>query len=148
MHTIIPAAVLRRVYDVAPERLFDMWTTPETLQRFLGPRDGRISAIEMDVREGGGYRIGMRLPDGEVWTVKGTYRIVRRPEKLQMTWVWEEDDVRDEHETLLTIDFLQHGNGTELVLTHERFATEESRAGHTRGWTEILETLGEMVKAP
>jgi hypothetical protein len=35
-------------------------------------------------------------------------------------------------------------NATDLELVHEKFATEQSRDGHTGGWTAILAKLGEV----
>lgn len=145
MQATIPAAVLRRTYDVPPEHLYEMWTTPQLAQQFLGPNDVEVSDVEMDVRVGGGYRIVMKMADGEPWTVKGTYHVVQPPNRLQMTWVWEETDAADEHETLLTLEFNPLGTGTELVLTHEQFASEESRAGHTRGWEAILDQMASRL---
>ena len=45
------------------------------------------------------------MADGERWNVRGTYREVRPPERLVMTWRWEEDKPEDEHDTLLTLEF-------------------------------------------
>ena len=49
-----------------------------------------------------------------------------------MTWRWEEDKPEDEHDTLLTLEFNEVDDGTELVLTHERFASVESRDSHAK----------------
>ena len=63
-----------------------------------------------------------------------------------MTWLWEEDDPADEHETLLTLEFNEVGDETELVLTHERFASTESRDRHAEGWTAVLTQLEPVVR--
>jgi uncharacterized protein YndB with AHSA1/START domain len=73
--------------------------------------------------------------------VRGEYRDVQRPKRLSMTWRWEEDNPADEYDTLLTLEFLDRGGKTELVLTHEQFATAESRNNHKEGWTAILDQL-------
>jgi uncharacterized protein YndB with AHSA1/START domain len=141
MHSTIPAIVIRRTYDVPPERVFEAWTTPELAKQFLGPNDVNAPEVSMDVRVGGSYHIIMQMADGERWRVGGVYRDVQRPKRLQMTWRWQEDNPADEHETLLTLEFNPHEGGTELVLTHEQLASEESRAGHERGWEAITEQL-------
>jgi uncharacterized protein YndB with AHSA1/START domain len=84
----------------------------------------------------------MLMADGERWNVGGTYREVSPPERLVMTWRWEEDKPEDEHDTLLTLEFNEHDGGTELILTHEQFASAESRDSHQEGWTQIMEQLG------
>ncbi|HEX3369896.1 MAG TPA: SRPBCC domain-containing protein [Candidatus Cybelea sp.] len=142
---IAPALVLRRTYAAPRQRVFDAWTTPELAVKFLGPSDVTVPEIQMDVRTGGTYKIGMLMTDGERWYVGGTYREVRPPERLVMTWRWEEDKPEDEHESLLTLEFNERDGGTELVLTHEQFATDESRDGHEKGWAEILDKLGTLL---
>lgn len=140
-----PALVLRRTYKASPDTLFSAWTTPESARHFMGPEDVTIPEIEMDVRVGGAYRITMLLGDGERMVVRGVYREVRRPDRLSMTWQWEEDDPSQAHETLLSLDFHDRGGETEVVLTHENFASVESRGRHEHGWTSILDNLQRAV---
>ena len=140
----VPAIVLRRTYHVPRQRVFDAWTKPEMTAKFLRPDDG-TSEAEMDVRTGGAYRITMIQPDGERMIVRGTYRDVRAPERLSMTWSWEEDDPAEEHVSLLTLEFNEADGGTELVLTHDQFASVESRDRHERGWTAIVDQLATVL---
>ncbi|HEY4433817.1 MAG TPA: SRPBCC domain-containing protein [Candidatus Cybelea sp.] len=142
---IAPALVLRRTYAAPRQRVFDAWTTPELAVKFLGPDGVTVPEVQMDVRTGGSYKIGMQMSDGERWYVGGTYREVRPPERIVMTWRWEEDKPEDEHESLLTLEFNERDGGTELVLTHERLASDESRDGHEKGWAAILEKLGTVL---
>ena len=139
--TAVPALVLRRTYNVPPQRLFDAWTTPAIAATFLGPGDVTVPEIEMDVRPGGTYRIVMVKADGERLPVTGTYREVRPPERLSMTWRWEEDNPADEYDTILTLEFNPVAGGTEVVLTHAQIATAESRENHAHGWGLILDQL-------
>jgi len=141
----VPAIVLRRTYKASRERVFDAWTTPEIASTFFGPGEVVARDIKMDVREGGSYSITMDRPDGEKLLVRGKYREVRRPERLSMTWSWEEDDPKDEIESLLTLDFGEKDGGTELVLTHAQLASVESADRHKEGWTAILDQLSAIV---
>ncbi len=140
-----PALVLRRIYAAPRQRVFDAWTKPELAMMFLGTGGVTVAEAQMDVRAGGSYNIVMLMPDGERWKVRGTYREVRPPERLSMTWRWEEDKPEDEHDTLLTLEFNEVHDGTELVLTHERFASVESRDSHEKGWAAIMEQLGAVL---
>ncbi|HEY9085062.1 MAG TPA: SRPBCC domain-containing protein [Candidatus Tyrphobacter sp.] len=141
----VPALVLRRTYKATRERVFAAWTTPEIAETFLGPGDTTIPDIQMDVRPGGTYRITMLLADGERMVVKGMYREVIAPKRLSMTWCWEEENPADERDTLLSLDFNDIDGETELVLTHEQFATAESRDRHEHGWTLIADQLASVV---
>ena len=95
----------------------------------------------MDVRTGGTYRIVM-VRNGERLPVTGTYREVRAPERLSMTWRWEEVDPAEEYDSLLTLEFNPVAGGSELVLMHEQLSSVESRDRHEEGWTMIVDQLG------
>jgi uncharacterized protein YndB with AHSA1/START domain len=143
--TAVPALVLSRVYDTTPERLFEAWTDPHALAKFLGPGNVKAIDIKTDPRVGGSYSLVMVLENGERLPVGGVYREVQRPSRLSMTWRWQEDRPEDEIDTLLTLEFIVRGGKTELVLTHEQLASVESRANHEEGWTAILDELARVL---
>lgn len=143
-----PALVLRRVYAAPRQRVFDAWTTPALAVRFLATGDVTVPEAHMDVRTGGRYTIVMRMPDGERWNVVGVYREVSPPERLCMTWRWQEDDPNDEYDTLLTLQFNEVDGGTELVLTHEQFASADSRDRHREGWAKIMAQADAVIAGP
>lgn len=74
-----------RQFDATPERVWQMWTQPDQLQKWWGPEGLTAPVVRMDAREGGTYLYSKRSPDGlEQWTT-GTYREVSPPERLVMT---------------------------------------------------------------
>lgn len=139
--TVVPALVIRRTYSASPERVYEAWTDPKLAQQFLCPAGMTAPEVQMDVRTGGKFRIVMMLPSGEPYVAYGVYRDVQPNKRLSMTWQWEEENPADEHESLLTIEFNAHGSGTELILTHEKLASVESRESHAHGWNSIVEKL-------
>ena len=50
-------------------------------------------------------------------------------------------------ETLVTVEFLEQGESTELVLTHERLPHAEAVEGHRQGWTACMEVLSNYIEA-
>ena len=136
--TVVPALVIRRTYAASPQRVYEAWTDPELAKQFLCPAGMTTGDVQLDVRTGGAYRIEMLKPDGEPYVAYGVYREVVPASRLSMTWQWQEENPADEHESLLTLEFRPHNGGTELILTHERLASLESRAGHEHGWTSML----------
>jgi len=60
------------------------------------------------------------------------------PEKLVYTWAWEDGSVTG---TMVTVEFRDLGNETEVVLTHERFTDTEWRDKHNAGWNGCLVRL-------
>jgi hypothetical protein len=48
----------------------------------------------------------------------------------------------------MTVECLKRGERTEIVLTHSRFASVESRDNHVRGWSAAVESLAKFVEKP
>jgi uncharacterized protein YndB with AHSA1/START domain len=138
---------LTRRFDAPPERVFDAWTDPELLRRWFaaGP-DWETPEAEVDLREGGRYKLSMRDPhSGNVHTVGGEYTEISRPDRLAYTWKWETEGDSDESRVL--VEFNADGGATELVLTHTALASQESRANHEHGWDACLDNLESRVIA-
>jgi len=135
---------LRRIFKAPREKVFRAWTDPEELKKWWGPEGYATPSAEVDLRVGGKYRLGMRkLPDGEIFYLSGIYREVRPPESLVYTWRWE---AQPEHgETLVTVEFREVRDSTEVVLTHERFPTQKARDDHNRGWSGCLDRLAKLL---
>ncbi|OGL22969.1 MAG: hypothetical protein A3G97_09945 [Candidatus Rokubacteria bacterium RIFCSPLOWO2_12_FULL_69_21] len=135
---------LTRTFAAPREKVFRAWTDPEEVKKWFHPPGYETPSAEIDLRVGGKYRLGMRkLPDGEVFYLSGSYREVRRPERLVYTWQWEaEPELGD---TLVTVQFHDRGGSTEVVLTHELFPTEKARQEHERGWSGGLDNLAKIL---
>ena len=132
--------VLRRTVNAPRNYVFDAWLTPEIMREFMGPGGTTVGDLSVDARVGGAYRITMNTPQGPM-VVGGVYREIIKPERIQCTWKWEEANPADEHDTLLTLEFIERGSQTEVVLTHENFKSNESRDSHEHGWNAILDQL-------
>ena len=130
---------IRRLIAASPEKVFQAWTQPEHLMRWFAPSDEFTTQAEIDLREGGSYRVKMKAPDGTVHDLHGTYREVLPPRKLVYTWRWATEP---EHgETLVTVEFHEREGKTELVLTHQQFPGSKAREEHTKGWSGCLDRL-------
>ena len=145
---------ITRVFDAPRELVFKAWTDPDQFKQWFGAAacDGAsLRSVKVDARVGGKYRLQMRQANGEYFTSVGTYREVKPPERIVFTWEFEKDGSGDEFgeveppEMLVTVEFKARGKQTELILTHEKFATTQSRDGHNEGWNRCLNALGEFV---
>jgi uncharacterized protein YndB with AHSA1/START domain len=145
--------VVRRLLNATPELAFQAWTSAEHIQQWMRPEPGMVVPLaSMDLRVGGKFRIQMKMPDGEFFTAVGVFKEVKAPERLAYTWDWEKDGSGAEFgeaegkPSLITVEFLKRGDRTEMVLTHSRFATVESRDSHARGWGKIAESFAMFVE--
>ena len=137
---------LSRTFEASREKVFDAWTRPESLRTWWGLTEGYSTPIvEVDLRVGGRYRLGMSPPDeDQIHTVGGGFEQVLPPEKLVYTWAWEAEDDQagpTQQATRVTVEFFDRDGLTELVLTHELFPDEETSQQHRTGWSSMLERL-------
>jgi len=145
--------ILKRMLNAPPERAFKAWTSAEHIQQWMRPEPGMVVPLaSMDLRVGGKFRIQMKNPDGEFFTAVGVFKEVKAPERLVYTWDWEKDGSGAEFgevegkPSLMTVEFLKRGEGTELVLTHSRFASVQSRDHHAQGWSRGVESFAKFVE--
>jgi len=127
---------IRRIFRAPVAAVYAAWTDPAQVSCWMGPSDafGPTDAT-IDLRVGGRYRFVMHAPDGETHRVGGEFRAIVPDRKLVYTWAWESTP---ERESLVTVEFRAASEGTELVLTHERFADAPARDRHADGWTGCL----------
>jgi uncharacterized protein YndB with AHSA1/START domain len=118
-------------------KVFAAWTTPEILAQWFAPGARSPRPELLDTRPGGKYRIVMQGAE-DAPTAVGEYRDVITNEKLVFTWGWEGDPSQP---TLVTVTFADNGEGTDVVLVHERFPTAETCEHHRMGWQAIMDKM-------
>ena len=133
--------VLRRAFTASRQRVFRAWIEPEALESWFKPKGKSVTVRSLEARVGGSFRFD--LEDGG--SIVGTYLHIGPPEKLVFTWSGEAIQGR---ETVVTLDFLDQGPVTEVVLTHERLSTPELRALVEGGWPSLLDALAEILSSP
>jgi uncharacterized protein YndB with AHSA1/START domain len=138
--------VLTRVFNAPRHLVFEAWTKKEHLDRWCAPRGFTIPSSGGDFRIGGKWHTRMIRPDGEPFPVHGVYREIVPNELLVFTHIWDEDDPKDEHETVVTVRFADEGGKTKVTLEQTNFKSIESRDGHNGGWSECLDKLGELLE--
>ena len=134
-----PIVEVRRTIRASQQRVFEAWTQTEKLKAWHAPGPLTVSFAEIDLRKGGKYCIHMTEPDGKEHRVSGEYREIDAPRKIVYTWGWDGDHpVKD---SVVTIEFNDLGNATEVVLRHAGITYVPEREGHAKGWTSILDKL-------
>lgn len=138
-HALAPEEVLEitRVLEAPRTLVFKLWESPEHIARWWGPETCWLETIEMDFRVGGAWRFLMRNGHGLDHRISGEYREIRPPERLSFTYV----NAYDQHEMLVTIDFLERGEKTEMRFRQAPFLNVSERDGHKEGWSSTLDLL-------
>jgi uncharacterized protein YndB with AHSA1/START domain len=139
---------MTRVFN-APRRLvFDAWTKPELLKRWLGVRGGWSFAVcEVDLKVGGAYRFVWRGPDGTEMGMGGVYREIAKPERLVSTEKF--DEAWYEGEAVDTLVLVERDGKTTATLTM-LCATQEVRdsvlkSGMEGGVAESYDVLDKVL---
>ena len=131
--------LIERIFDAPRELVFRVWTTPEHLMRWWGPKDYRAVAYEMDFRPGGAYRSCIEAPDGARSWMSGVYQEIVAPERIVMTFGWDADRILGV-ENVVTVTFASTAGGRTLFRFHQTpFGSIAARDSHFGGWSELLD---------
>ena len=133
---------LSRLIRAPREEVFEAWTDPALLKEWWGPGPVTCPEAEIDLREGGAYRLANLEPDGSITWISGRFERIRKPEELVYTW---KVSILPAESTLVRVRFLPHPQGCELVLTHDRFAVEAVRDMHLQGWNGCIDKLEALL---
>jgi uncharacterized protein YndB with AHSA1/START domain len=137
-----PNLTIRRIFPAARPKVFRAWTSPQALQKWFKPFGNSIIVGYFDLRVGGSFRFDYQLPGRPTSSVTGTYLEIVEPQKLAFTW---SSPVTGDKDTLITVQFEERDNGTEVILTHSRFPREEMVEAHLQGWQSAIEELGRAL---
>ena len=130
--------LVRRRIRATPERLFEAWTTPARLLRWWGPHDVECIAAQADLRVGGRYRLGNRMPDGGTIWIEGEFERIEPPRLLIFSWRLAHSSIAAER---VTVRFEPRAEATEVIVMHERISDAVTRERHLRWWRGCLDKL-------
>ena len=134
-----------RVFDASPERLWREWTEPERFSDWFGGVQSEIplSSVEMDVREGGAWRLTMLADRGEIlW--HGEYHEVVEPSRVVFTITDVPPPAADYH--LITVDLVDLGDGrTEMRFEQRGPMPEEQVEAAGAGWGGFFDRIAERL---
>jgi uncharacterized protein YndB with AHSA1/START domain len=124
-----PVVIFRRVIKAPPELVFRMYTEPEHLRRWWGPRHLALVVCDIDLRVGGRYRLVHRTPDGQEFGFYGQYRVIEPPHRLVKTFVYEGTP---DNEAVDTFTFEPVGEGTLITCrtVHSSIAARDAHVAY------------------
>jgi len=141
------AFVITRVIKAPREKVFDVFTNPDHLAQWWGPRGFTTSTFEMDVRPGGRWRYIMHGPDGTDYDNRIVYTEVVRPERLVYVHSHDIDDDPLQFNSSITFEDVEGGT---LVTLRVTASSEEQREdmisfGAVEGGTQTLARADEFL---
>jgi uncharacterized protein YndB with AHSA1/START domain len=134
---------IERTYQAPIEDVFDAWTSPEVMRRWLHPApDWATPEADVDLRVGGQVNVVMRRPDGSPAGAQGEYTLIDRPHRLVMRWVFDDDPSNEQR---LDLTFTQSGATTTVLLVNTGISTDERRDNQDWGWRGCLLELERLL---
>jgi uncharacterized protein YndB with AHSA1/START domain len=150
--------VIERVYDAPRERVFEVFTQPEHLRKWWGPKGCDITVSEFDAHPGGKFFFGERGPDGAMVYNTGVVREIERPSRLVFALHFADADrnraappafsglPRDWDDDIVTsVTFGAEGQRTRVTIQIQSGFTAAWGEGARMGWAEALDKLGDAI---
>ncbi len=148
--------VITREFAAPRDLVWKVWTQPEHIANWWGPRGFTTSVTAMDLRSGGKWRYVMHGPDGNDYPVHGVFLEVVPPERIVTTDEFDEGWTPPQPIDLpkgivATAEFAEVGPKTRLTLTIAH-ATVEDRNKHAamgvvEGWGSSLDCMDDYLAA-
>jgi uncharacterized protein YndB with AHSA1/START domain len=151
--------VITRCFDAPIELMFEMWTNPEHLAKWLPPTGAEMKFIRRDIKSGGNSFYVMSMNQGKMYG-RTEYRAIERPHRIVYTQQFCDEKERvSRHpmsptwpETMLTtVTLAEEGPArTRVTVTWEPVGTVaaaeldtfiKAKPGMTQGWTGSFDKL-------
>jgi uncharacterized protein YndB with AHSA1/START domain len=149
-----PELTITRTFNAPRDLVYRLFTEPEHLMHWMGPRGFTPMHFTQDARVGGTWRGMLRPDDGgkDLWQ-GGVFREITPPQRVSYTFAWDDDDNGNPgNETLVTLEFADLGDKTRLTFHQTGFTSYGQRDGHRGGWSSSFdrfeEYLATVTKAP
>jgi uncharacterized protein YndB with AHSA1/START domain len=134
----VPTVKVSRLIRGTPEQIFELWTDPALMARWMTPYAGDVDCVaEADLQVGGTFKLAMKSGDTQC-DIHGAYVSIDAPRLLIFTW---QGPPTQNEPTLVTVELTTASGGTQLTLTHEKLPTEQLRQAHGIGWGNMLDHL-------
>lgn len=156
--------VITHIFAAPVELVWKMWTDPEMLKKWWGPKVFSCPVVKIDFRVGGKFLGCMRgspaegAPVQDFWST-GTYKEIIPMKKIVVTDSFADENgniVPSSHygmegmplEMLVTVTFEEVDGKTRMTLTHSGIATidDKSRTGMNQGWNESFDKMAQSLK--
>ncbi len=143
---------LERTYPAPVARVFAFLADPEKKRRWYASADREaIEAFEIDFREGGVERVAFRMDErtpfpGAVLANEGRFEDIVPNRRIVVSTSMTLAGRRIST-SLVTLELVEAGGGTDLILTHQGAFYEGSGGPEMRkeGWRVLLDRLGHAI---
>jgi uncharacterized protein YndB with AHSA1/START domain len=137
---------LERVYDAAPEVVFDAFTDPDAQKELYADAPDWIVEAQCDLRVGGQWSIAFGPPGDTPARESNVFQVVDRPRRLVYASTMTMPD-GSRVDTRMQVTFEEEDSRTRVTILQRGFPTPQLRDDFADGWPSILDGLGRVVAA-
>lgn len=137
-----------RKLKASPGAVYSAWTRPAVMVKWLAPGLDSVTAVSVDLRKGGRYRLDAVDGHGRPYAISGTYLDLVEDRRIVMSWNYDGPvpDLRSEATVVAAELRALDGNLTELTLTHEKISDRKAATIHQANWVTCLDKLAETTQ--
>lgn len=139
-------AMLTRIIEAQPARVFAACTDPALIPRWWGPANLTTVVEKMDARSGGSWRFIQRDTQGNEYAFHGVYHEVS-PDRIVQTFEFEGTPGQV---MLQVTTFEDLGGRTKLtdksVIESQKAIEEMLKSGMLEGWRETIDRLADLAE--
>ena len=147
---------ITRIFDAPRELVFKMWTDPELVEKWWGPKDFTNPVCTLDPWVGGSIRIVMQGPNGVRYPTRGVFTKIVAPELIVFHNIKEDDNGKAELEVINTVTFTEEDGKTKMLFNARVIMSTpeacQSVDGMNNGWNQSIdrfaETLDRLIHQP
>jgi len=148
-----PVLSITRTFDAPRALVFEMWTNPEHLRHWWGPKIFTAPVAEVDLRVGGKYLLCMQWPDGRLACNGGEFKEIVPPERLVLTQRFcdehgnpqtpQDHELPDEFpsEMILTVTLTERDGKTTMTIVQGIPAGLAAEMGAVEGWNQSFDKM-------
>jgi uncharacterized protein YndB with AHSA1/START domain len=138
--------MMTREFDAPRELIFKVYTDPESIPNWWGPRAHATTVDTMDVRVGGTWRYVSKDEQGNEYAFRGEYLEIDPPSRLVSTFEFEGMPGHVVTDTLT----LDERDGKTVLTARSLFTSIEDRdgmlqSGMESGAHEMMDRLAELL---
>lgn len=117
---------ITRTFRAPADLIFDCWTIPALIRRWLGPSDWVFTTCEFDARVGGKWRFVTKGPTGFEMGSSGEVLEITRPDWIKTNEIYDMDWTGGQ--TIVT-NRISEANGITTSLVTILYANKQARDG-------------------
>ena len=149
---------VERMLKASPEKVWQMWTTREGLERWWGPEGFSVQVLHIDVRVGGHFELIMKTEVREIVAMlkeggmnashrlRGDYTIIEPNRQLAYTNAVDFIPGVTSYKVTTSVELTALAGGTRIAVTndvmHDAMWTERARMGWEQEIGKLEKALG------